>query len=207
MQGLTQTSVLAWQKRFCSIQGCIAMFSFVAMICILVGLLCCILFQTEMNKSPILITSDGSYQSTQPVTQACVYPARDFSATATDKECPNFPTFYCPAGYGCYNVSSSNIPACYSDSNSCKNDTFCYNYINGLSFTSDEMAKELDLSFKTGWIVCFYLVAIVTVIFLVVEMPIVIIFRKKISNFDEVENIDDEKTQIGLLLNGFIRFL
>lgn len=177
---MERSPVAAKIQKLCSVFPCILLFSLLTVACILLGLCFCVLFQTEMDKDdPILITIDANYNSTENVLLACIYPARNFPSSSSDIMCP-FSTYYCPDTYQCYNISDA-VPACQSQLLTCENETFCYEYINGLAFTADNLAKELDLTYKQGWAICFYILASCISAAILITLPLIIIFRNRIT--------------------------
>lgn len=111
---------------------------------------------------------------------ACIYPARTTQYVASDFECPYNPSFFCPQYYQCYNISNG-IPACTSESFSCTNTSFCYEYINGLEYTSDNLAKQLELSYSTAWVIIYYTITSGTILALAISMVLIVIFQNSIS--------------------------
>ena len=159
-----------------------------------------ILFQSDISgNTPLLVTSSSAYEAQHDnVVLACVYPATDFKSQESDQACLE-PTFYCPASYTCQN-STSLIPVCHSNTMPCGNSTFCYDYIDDLPYTSDDMAKQLDLEYNLGGIIFFYFIAVIAIIVVLIILAVIGAFRNRIKWIPEgaeAENTAESKPLSG----------
>jgi len=178
--------------------SCTFFFGILAIILLLSSLLCVILYHSDLHRhSPLEINSTPSTDGSEAVL-ACIYPAQVFIGSPTDQECPPdlFPNFYCPAGYSCSAAPDGAAPACYSDTFSCTNSTYCYDYIRDMPKSEDGAGRELVLTDNEAWVIIDILVLILIAGALIVALPLAWFFRHRIE-WNPTEDAMDQYSSSG----------